>query len=167
MLPGDIEAVYKIYQPFIGESAVTFETTDPGLNSFGTRVLNIAKKYPFLVAVENGLIAGYAYACEHRSREAYRWTVETSVYIAQSAQNKGIGTQLYQELFFALYKRNYKLAYALITIPNESSVALHRKLGFTPLAVHKNAGFKSGAWHDVLWMEYPIGEFDTPPKEPE
>lgn len=164
--PRDCQAIYQIYMPFITDTAVTFETADPGLAEFSGRLLSIAGNYPFLVAESGGEIAGYAYASQHRSRPAYRWCTESSVYIHPSYTGKGLGHLLYSQLLEKLKKQDYRIVYGLITVPNEASIALHKKCGFKELAIHRNTGYKAGRWHDVLWMEKVLNEFSDNPPEP-
>lgn len=161
----DIAAILAIYTPFVLHSPVTFETEVPSFQAFETRVRQIAVKFPYLVAEDNGEILGYAYAGTHRERVAYRWCVETSIYMAEAARGKGLGKRLYNTLLQELRKRNFTLAYGIITQPNEASVALHTACGFTPMALHRNAGFKQG-WHDVLWMENELNPCLQEPPEP-
>lgn len=166
LLPADVAYLLDIYRPFIENSAVSFEAEVPDLKNFTERLTGIANKFPFLVLEEMGQILGYAYAAQHRERAAYRWCVETSIYMHPNAKGKGLGKQLYSALLDQLILRKFTLAYALITQPNEASVAVHSSCGFTHLSMHKNAGFKLGKWHDVLWMEKELAPCETEPQEP-
>ncbi|MGH7576747.1 MAG: GNAT family N-acetyltransferase [Longimicrobiales bacterium] len=111
-------------------------------------------------------VLGYAYATPYRTRVAYRWSTEVSVYVAQAAQRRGVGRRLYNALFALLRAQNYHIAYAGITVPNAASVTLHEALGFERIGVFPDAGFKLGAWHDVLWMHRELAPAVSDPREP-
>lgn len=163
---GDHQAILEIYAPFVRHSAVTFETEVPTAGEFATRLAGISEKFPCYVLVEEQEILGYAYAAAHRERAAYRWCVETSIYMKETARGKGYGKVLYGCLLQELTQRGFVVAYALITSPNEGSVALHQSCGFQHLTLHRFAGFKQGGWHDVLWMEKLLAPASNPPQEP-
>jgi phosphinothricin acetyltransferase len=112
----------------------------------------------WLVAERDGKVVGYAYGGRHRDRAAYDRTVEVSAYIDGSAQRTGLGRRLYTELFARLKDRGFRLLVAGITLPNEASVAIHEALGFEPVGVYKNVGFKNGEWWDVGWWQLDLGE---------
>jgi phosphinothricin acetyltransferase len=162
----DTLKILEIYKPYILHGSVTFETEVPDIVDFTARLSAIAEKFPFLVLEDNGEIMGYAYANLHRERVAYRWNVETSIYMHPAAKGKGWGRQLYSILLEELTRRNFTRAYALIGLPNEASVALHSACGFKNLVVHEKAGWKDNAWIDVLWMIRELHEFNVPPQEP-
>jgi phosphinothricin acetyltransferase len=113
-----------------------------------------------------GQIAGYVYASRHRERAAYRWTVEVTVYVAAAHHRRGIGRALYTSLFAILAEQNYVKAYAGITLPNASSVALHEDLGFTLIGQYPGVGYKMGRWLDVGWWQLALRPDVTPPPEP-
>jgi L-amino acid N-acyltransferase YncA len=162
----DLDDIYQIYRPFIENSAVSFELEMPGKDAFLERILSISKKFPYYVLEDNGKIRGYAYATTHREREAYKWCVETSIYMAESSRGMGLGKILYDCLITELTDRKFTLAYGIITQPNEASTALHLKCGFEKMALHRNAGYKLGKWHDVLWMERNLAACSIPAIEP-
>jgi phosphinothricin acetyltransferase len=121
----------------------------------------IRTAHVWLVAERGGRVAGYAYGGPHRARAAYDWTVEVSAYVDRSEQRAGIGRELYLALFDELKARGYRLLVAGITLPNEASVSFHRALGFTPVGVFRNIGFKFDSWHDVGWYQLDLGEPST------
>jgi L-amino acid N-acyltransferase YncA len=162
----DTSAILDIYKPFILEGPVTFETEVPELPDFQARLAGIAASFPFIVAEEKDQILGYAYASKYRERAAYRWHVETSIYLHNSERGKGLGVQLYSVLLDELCKRNFTRAYAIVGLPNPGSEKLHIRCGFEPLATHKNAGWKQGAWRDVLWLTKELYPCENPPQEP-
>ena len=98
-------------------------------------------------------MVGYAYACPHRERAAYRWAVDVSVYVAAGQRGQGIGRSLYEALFERLRRQRFQVACAGITLPNEASVGLHESLGFVPVGVNRRIGWKQGAWRDVGWWQ--------------
>ena len=161
--PRDAEGCLAVYAPYVATSAATFETTPPDPQDMRER---IAEANLWLVAERDGRIAGYAYGGTHRARPAYRWTVETSVYVAGDRARQGIGRELYAALLPALEERGYKTALAGISLPNPGSVALHEAFGFTPVGVFRRIGFKAGSWWDVGWWQRPLGAADGPPEEP-
>ena len=109
--------------------------------------------YPYLIATKDNAVIGYAYASQHRTRAAYRHSVDVSVYIAKSARRCGVGRQLYEQLFAELANQRFHAAFAGIALPNESSVALHEAMGFVPVGIYKGVGRKFGRWHDVGWWQ--------------
>jgi L-amino acid N-acyltransferase YncA len=113
-----------------------------------------------------GAVLGYAYASPHRERAAYRWSVDVAVYIAEQARRRGVGRQLYSTLFAMLVELGYYNAFAGVTLPNPASVGLHESMGFTPVGVYRNVGYKLGAWHDVGWWRRPLQPPAADPAEP-
>ena len=105
-------------------------------------------EHPWLVA-ERDHVVGYAYAASHGSRAAYRWSTDVSVYVDQAARGQGVGRALYRALFKVLDLQGFREAFAGITLPNGASVALHESLGFVPVGIYRQVGWKLGAWHDV------------------
>jgi phosphinothricin acetyltransferase len=112
----------------------------------------------WLVSERDGRIAGYAYAGTHRTRAAYDRTAEVSAYVDRGVQRSGVGRELYTELFARLKAGGYRLLVAGITLPNEASVGIHEALGFYPVGIFKNIGFKSDRWWDVGWWQLDLGE---------
>lgn len=156
----------KIYRPAVEESVASFELEAPDSAEMARRVERIIQRTPWLVFETDGRILGYAYASTHRERAGYRWSVEVSAYVAADAQRKGIGRALYASLFAVLVHQGFVNAYAGITLPNPSSLALHTAVGFTPVGVYSGIGYKHGAWHDVIWLERPLSGHDTHPRPP-
>jgi phosphinothricin acetyltransferase len=126
----------------------------------------IRAAHAWLVAERDGEVVGYAYAGQHRTRKAYDWTAEVSAYVDQSAHRRGVGRELYTALFARLKEDGFRLLVAGITLPNEASVAIHESLGFEPVGVYKNVGFKNGEWWDVGWWQLDLGEPDGGPGGP-
>ena len=149
--PDDASAIAAIYAPVVLETATSFEMTPPDAAEMERRMAAVLPSHPWIVAEEDGRVLGYAYAGAHRSRAAYQWSVEPSVYVAAEAQGRGIGRRLYTALFAVLRAQGFVRAYAGITIPNEASLGLHRAFGFEDVGVYRSVGYKHGAWHDVWW----------------
>ena len=147
----DAEPLLAIYRPYVLHTAISFELEPPSLTEFRGRIERSLREWAWLVAEREGRLVGYAYATPHRSRGAYKWSVEPSVYVADGSQRQGIGKVLYEALLPRLAEQGWCNAYAGITLPNEASVALHRRLGFQAVGVFPSVGRKFGAWHDVSW----------------
>lgn len=120
----------------------------------------IRKAHVWLVAEDAGRVLGYAYGGPHRERAAYNRTVEVSAYVDRSAQRRGIGRELYSALFDRLRQAGYRLLVAGITLPNEASVGIHEAMGFEPVGIYSNIGFKNGRWWDVGWWQLDLGDRD-------
>lgn len=164
--PSDAAAFAAIYAPSVAGSAISFEEKIPTEGQMRSRIRDTAKTHPWLAAEEGGEILGYAYACRHRERAAYRWSVEVSVYVAGSARRRGVGRALYRALFARLRRQGFVNAFAGITLPNRASVALHESLGFVPVGVYRGIGFKAAQWRDVGWWALVLGRRPARPKEP-
>jgi Sortase and related acyltransferases len=157
--PDDAEAILNIYAPYITDTCVSFETEVPTITGFAERISNIIKTYPYLVCEIDGNIVGYAYAARHRERAAYKYSADVSIYIKPEYHHRGIGKALYIKLFELLREREIYTAFAAITLPNESSVGLHKTLGFTEIGVYHNVGYKFGKWLDLIWLEKPLLDY--------
>ena len=152
--PEDAAAIAQIYAPYVTDSAVSFETEPPAADEIEARMKAGADLYPWLSAEsEDGGIAGYAYAAPFRTRRAYRFAVETTVYLRAEAQGRGIGRLLYVPLLALLEGQGFTQAIAAIALPNDASVKLHERLGFRHAGTYGQVGFKLGRWWDVgLWQ---------------
>jgi L-amino acid N-acyltransferase YncA len=163
----DAAACVGIYAPHIEGGATSFEEKAPSAAAFAERIARISETYPWLVVEREGEVAGYAYACPHRARPAYRWAVEVSVYVAAEQYRRGCGQALYGELLKRLRSQRFQTACAGITLPNDASVALHERLGFVSVGVYRRIGWKAGAWHDVGWWQLELAPIaEGPPAEP-
>jgi len=158
----DTHSLLKIYTPYVTETSISFETEIPLISEFQNRIDVILKKFPFIVYERDHQILGYAYASSHRSRAAYDWSVECSVYVEQGFHSQKIGTRLYQELFQLLKVQGVVNIYAGITLPNSNSVKIHENFNFTPIGIYKDAGFKQGKWWDVQWWQLQLQKPNTP-----
>lgn len=161
--PEDGRALLEIYAQYI-ETPITFEYALPAEQEFAARIRGISERYPYIICEENHKIAGYAYACRYREREAYQWDVEASVYVDQNSTSKGLGKRLYRILIEILRLQGVKNVYGGVVPPNIKSEALHKSLGFQILGTAQNTGYKNGKWHDVIWFQKQIGEYDAAPR---
>jgi phosphinothricin acetyltransferase len=162
----DATGMLDIYAPFILNSGITQETEVPSVVEFQERIISNLKERPWLVCEINGEVAGYAYAGKHRDRKGYQWCTEPSVYCSQKYFGLGVANALYTALFDILKLQGYVNAYAVITLPNERSIAFHKKFGFEYLTTYKKIGYKLGQWHDVGWMQYDINAHKDDPADP-
>ncbi|MBQ6562691.1 MAG: GNAT family N-acetyltransferase [Clostridia bacterium] len=169
---GDARALLDIYAPYVEKTAITFELEVPGLEEFGRRMIQTMKRYPFLVAEENGEILGYAYTGPFKERAAYDWAVETSIYVKMGKTKSGIGRSLYTSLEDASRKQHVLNLNACIASPvvedeylTRNSIQFHEHFGYSMVGVFHLCGFKFGRWYDMVWMEKMIGQHtDSPDK---
>lgn len=175
--PSDAAEFLRIYTPSVVDSAVSFEDQPPTADEMAQRIEKLLRTHPWICcaapAGPRGAIAGYAYACPHRERAAYRWAVEVSVYVDAEHRGRGIGHRLYFALLRILAAQRFTVAYAGITLPNDASVRLHESLDFNLVGVYERVGWKAGAWRDVGWWACHIFEDlaslqrrGSPPPEP-
>ena len=166
---GDVPAMLAIYAPLVRDTIISFEYEPPTVEEMAHRLHAIQRQYPWLVCERDGQVAGYAYASSFRSRAAYQWTAEVTVYVHADHQRRGMARTLYLALFERLRVQGYRMAVAVITLPNPGSVALHEDLGFEPVGVFQNAGFKHGQWRDTGWWQLDLGGdcAPAPPHPPE
>lgn len=163
----DAGACAAIYAPHVLSSATSFEETAPGEAEMAERIARTSASHPWLVAEDERDVLGYAYACRHRERPAYRWSADVSVYVSAEQRRQGIGSCLYESLFERLRRQRFRTACAGITLPNDASVALHERLGFVSVGVYRRIGWKAGAWRDVGWWQLDLDpEGSEPPADP-
>lgn len=163
--PRDVPAVTAIYAPVVEDGFASFELVAPDEAEMARR-LEAGSGLPWLVAEESGEVVGYAYASRFRQRPAYRWSVETTVYLASSRTGQGIGSSLMRALLERLTDRGYVMAFAAIALPNPASEGLHSSLGYEPVGVFPNVGYKQGAWRDVGWWCKQLRQPPEAPSEP-
>ncbi len=162
----DAEEIAAIYAPYVTDSIISFESEPPGADEMRQRIEATQKRFPWLVCERRGRVLGYAYAGAHGTREAYRWSVDVSVYVHGEAHRTGMGRALYTSLFAALRLQGFYNAYAGATLPNPGSVGLHEAMGFRRVGVYRGVGYKMGAWHDVVWWHLPLREPVADPNPP-
>lgn len=160
-----MQGILEIYSPFILNTTVTFEEIVPDQASFWKRIQEIMEELPFLVCEIDGRIAGYAYASAYRSRASYRWSKEVSVYIHPDFYRKKVGNALYTSLNEMVRYQGIANLLAIITMPNESSVAFHEHFGYKKCAEFSKVGYKMNQWLNVGWFELFLQDETKAPKE--
>jgi L-amino acid N-acyltransferase YncA len=146
---------------------ISFEESPPAAPEFAERIERYSRSHAWLVAEDEDQVLGFAYACPHRERAAYRWAADVSVYVAGTHHRRGIGRALYGELLALLVRQGLYTVCAGVTLPNPASVGLHESLGFKAVGVYSRIGYKAGAWWDVGWWQLDLREpSDEPPEEP-
>lgn len=160
--PQDAADIPAIYRPVVEKTPISFETEAPSRDAIRRRIRATVRERPWLVCDLDGDVAGYAYASPHRSREAYRWSVDASVYVVPAFRRRGVARALYTALFGALRVQGYVNVYAGTTLPNPASVALHESFGFQPVGTYRGVGYKLGAWHDVAWWQLRLRKEQAP-----
>jgi phosphinothricin acetyltransferase len=151
--PSDAAACLAIYRPHVTETAVSFEYEAPSEDEFRARIESITRRHPWLVGELDGRVVGYAYAADFRTRTAYRWCCETTVYVAGEVHGRGVARTLYERLLGELTRLGYAEAIGVITLPNDPSVAFHERLGFRPVGRIERCGWKHGRWHAIgFWQ---------------
>jgi L-amino acid N-acyltransferase YncA len=162
----DAAAIAAIYAPIVRETAISFETEPPSAEDMAGRIEAALSSHPWLVAVRAGAVIGYAYAGQHQQRAAYRWSANVTAYMDAGERRTGVGTRLYGALIPVLRAQGFRSAFAGITLPNAASVGLHEAVGFRPLGVYQDVGFKLGAWRDVGWWRLALSKGGGAPAEP-
>jgi len=153
----DVPAILEIYNPYITRTAVSFEeepVTEPEMRRRIEEVQSYA--LPWLCAELDGRLAGYAYATRWRERSAYRFTAETTIYLAEGFLGRGIGNRLYSALLDRVRAAGMHQVIAVITLPNPASVRLHEKLGYVKVAHFSQVGYKFDRWLDVGYWQLAI-----------
>ena len=159
----DARQVAAIYYPYVLNTPITFESEPPDGHEMSSSMENVLTSYPWIVCVHDDEVMGYAYGSQFRTREAYDWSVETTVYVREAAHGLGIGSALYTSLLECLRLQGYVSAVGVIALPNDKSVMLHEKLGFSQDGILPSAGYKNGTWYDVgLWWK----KLHNPPAHP-
>ena len=168
----DAAEILNIYAPYITDTAITFEYDVPTLEEFTGRIRHTLEKYPYLVAVRDSEIIGYAYAGAFYGRAAYDWSAETTIYVKKGCSHSGVGKLLYQALETALKAQNIINLYACIGYPEEddeyltkNSKQFHEHLGYRLIGEFRKCGYKFGRWYHMVWMEKIIA--DHPDRQPD
>ncbi len=162
----DASSIERIYGKYVRETPISFELEVPSEAEIRDRMEAVLERDPWLVCELEGGVVGYAYAKPVRSREAYRWSVETSVYVDGDYHRRGVARGLYGSLFAILELQGHVGAYAGVTLPNPASVGLHESMGFEAIGVYQDVGYKDGEWHDVGWWQRRIRSPPTDPHPP-
>jgi len=150
----DIEQIVSIYNHYILNSVATFEEAEINVSEMAGRIHKVKNDgLPWLVAVENDEVIGYAYAGKWNNRAAYRYTAEVTIYLLHAVVSKGVGTKLYDELFSRLHGLGIHVVIGGITLPNPASIAIHEKFGMKRVGLFTEVGYKFGKWLDVGYWE--------------
>ena len=163
----DASAIAAIYRPYVEDCRISFEEVAPDSVEMARRLVGDTPGYhPWLVGEENGSLLGYAASSPFRTRPAYRWTVETGIYLGPEAKGRGFGKALLSSLVDMLERQGYVAAIGAIALPNDASVALHEKLGFVHTGTYRGVGFKFGEWLDVGLWQKDLARRSVSPAEP-
>lgn len=164
----DAPELLEIYAPYVEETAISFEYEVPSLEEFKERIRSISGKLPYIKAVQDGRILGYAYAATFKGRKAYDWSVETTIYVRKDARKQGLGRTLYQALEQSLREIGILNMNACIAVTNQEdshlnndSLHFHEKIGFTLVGTFHDSGYKFNTWYDMIWMEKMIGNHES------
>lgn len=166
----DAQELLDIYAPYVTRTAISFEYDVPGLEEFRARISNTLQKYPYIVAVKDREILGYAYTHAFVGRAAYDWSAETTIYLKEDSTRTGIGRMLYEALERISKEQNILNMNACIGYPEiedehltMNSVRFHEHMGYRMVGVFHNSGYKFGTWYHMVWMEKIIGEHTPAP----
>jgi L-amino acid N-acyltransferase YncA len=156
----DLPTITEIYRDSVLNGTASYEIAPPDLTEMTGRQTGIIEKgYPYIVAeAEDGSLLGYAYASAFRTRPAYRWLVEDSIYLAPEARGRGVGKALLKELLSRCEALGFRQMVAVIGGASPASVAVHKSLGFEMTGTLKGTGFKHGQWLDTVLMQIALGE---------
>ena len=169
--PCDAEELLNIYAYYVENTAITFEYDVPSVSEFNERIVNTLKKYPYIAAVSDGEILGYAYTGAFKSRAAYDRSVETSIYVKNGSRGLGIGRMLYSRLEEISKSQNVLNMYACISYTEKedeyltnASPLFHKRHGYKTVGKFRKCGYKFGRWYDMIWMGKFIGRHTPVPK---
>jgi L-amino acid N-acyltransferase YncA len=137
----------------VTDNWVSFELDAPTPEDMAGRIAEHGASHAWLVAEIGGAVAGYAYGSPHRTRAAYASSCDVAVYVGPEHARQGIGRALYGELLPLLAGKGFHAAFAGIALPNDASVALHEAMGFTPVGIYREVGWKLAGWRDVGWWQ--------------
>jgi phosphinothricin acetyltransferase len=161
-LPGDTSQICDIYNRYVEQTVITFEEETVSNAEMSRRIADTTMTFPWFVAERNGSIAGYAYATTWKSRSAYRFAVESAIYLKPDLTGQGIGHELYETLIGELRKRRVHCVIGGIALPNPASIALHEKLGFSKIGQFREVGRKHDIWVDVGYWELVLNSGKPP-----
>ena len=163
----DAPPLAEIYRPYVEASRISFEERAPDATEMARRLVgDHPGRHPWLVADDGGRILGFANSSPFRARPAYRWSVETGIYLVADACGRGIGKDLLSRLIQLLERQGYVAAIGAIALPNDPSVRLHEALGFVPAGTYRGTGFKMGEWIDVGLWQKELAQRSSTPAEP-
>jgi L-amino acid N-acyltransferase YncA len=152
--PNDGGPISRIYNHYVANTIVTFEEEPVSGEQMTGRIEEVrSASLPWLVAEVDRALAGYAYASRWKGRCAYRFSVEVTVYLDPAHTGRGIGSRLFEQLLAELRQRGFRTALGGIALPNDASIALHERFGFSKAAHFEQVGFKFGRWIDVGYWQ--------------
>ena len=162
---GDAAAIHAIYAPIVRETTISFEWEPPSVDEIASRIDTTATNgYPWLIAEDDGGVAGYAYAGPFRMRAGYGWLVEDSVYVEPGMQGRGVGAALLTALIARCEAMGLRQMVAVIgDADNTGSIRLHERCGFDHVGAFRAAGWKLDGWRDVIFMQRALGPGDGEP----
>jgi phosphinothricin acetyltransferase len=159
----DAADIYNVYKPYVDNTAISFEAVTPSVEEIEYKIKKITEMYPWLVCEHQGKVVGYAYGSTHRERPAYKWSVESSIYVDEAFHGAGIARILYETVFAILKLQGYCSVYAGVLSSNEKSCRFHEAIGFSEIGIFKHIGYKLGKWHSNKWYQLFLDESDTAP----
>jgi L-amino acid N-acyltransferase YncA len=160
----DASDIAAIYRPYVETTRISFEEQAPDGSEIARRMDGVL--HPWLVAEVDGRVVGYSSSSPYHRRRAYRWTIETSVYLSPEAKGQGYGRFLLSTLIEVLTRQGFVTAIGAIALPNPASIALHQRLGFVPSGTYRAVGFKLGEWTDVSLWQRDLAPRPDKPQEP-
>ncbi len=156
----DADEILNIYSYYVLNTAITFDVIVPTVDEFKNRIKEFSKRYPYIVIEENNKVVGYAYAVLFHNREAYKYSVELSIYLDKNYTKMGLGKLLYNEMENRLKNMGVKNLYSCITKPDipdqyvdNNSEKFHERMGFNLVGTFHKCGYKFDKWYNVIWME--------------
>lgn len=166
----DAPAVAAIYRYYVETSAATFEYIAPDVDGIRRRMAAVLDRYPYFVAVRDGDVIGFTYASPLRTRPAYDWSCETTIYVSSGGRTSGVGRALYQALEDALKRMGVLSAYACVARPHsgdehltDASLRFHERMGYAKVGEFADCGNKFGRWYDIVWMKKDFGSHEPDP----
>ncbi|WP_018146691.1 arsinothricin resistance N-acetyltransferase ArsN1 family B [Henriciella marina] len=162
----DGPAVADIYRPLVLDTTISFETDPPDGDQMAQRISSTLETHPWLIAAEAGAVIAYANASAHRSRAAYQWSCDVTIYTANHVRRSGVARALYARLLVLLEQQGFVSAFAGIALPNDPSIGFHEALGFEHLGTYREVGYKLGGWRDVGWWRRPLAAPTSHPDPP-
>ena len=168
----DAEELLAIYAPYVTDTAITFEYEVPSVEEFAQRIAATLERYPYLVAVEDGKLLGYAYVGTFHARKAYDWAVETSIYVRRDLRRGGIGRALHDKMEEVCRKQHIENLCACIAAPRgddpyltDQSIGFHEHMGYRMVGRFDRCAYKFDRWYDMVWMEKHLGAHAVPVPE--
>ncbi len=162
----DAREALSVYAPYVQHTAVSFEYEVPTLTAYEENISAITAEYPWLVCCINNQVIGFAYAGTFRTRPAYKWSVESTIYLEKQWQSLGIGKLLYQTLIHLLKMQGFVNVFAGVAIPNPGSEQLHLSVGFREAGIFNHIGYKNGSWHTTKWYQLLLQPLTANPSLP-